>query len=65
MDKIIIKDLIARGIIGINDWERENIQDILNNLTIFADQLKEHQNVVTVARRQIDDKVPLCDHLCE
>ena len=37
MDKIIIKDLVARGIIGINDWERENIQEILINLTIYAD----------------------------
>ena len=37
MDKIIIKDLTARGIIGINDWERERPQEILINLTLFAD----------------------------
>jgi FolB domain-containing protein len=37
MDKIIIKDLIARGIIGVNDWEREKPQEILINLTVFTD----------------------------
>ena len=37
MDKILTKDLLARGIIGINDWERENPQDILINIEIEAD----------------------------
>lgn len=37
MDKIIIRDLIARGIIGINDWERVTPQEILINITLFAD----------------------------
>ncbi|HEY61270.1 MAG TPA: dihydroneopterin aldolase [Anaerolineae bacterium] len=37
MDKVIIKDLLVRGIIGINDWEREKKQDILINITAFAD----------------------------
>ncbi len=37
MDKIFIKDLLARGIIGINDWEREKAQDILINITVFTD----------------------------
>jgi FolB domain-containing protein len=37
MDKVIIKDLLARGIIGINDWEREQPQDILINITAFTD----------------------------
>ncbi len=37
MDKVIIKDLVARGIIGINDWERENAQEILINITVFTD----------------------------
>jgi FolB domain-containing protein len=36
-DKIIVKDLLLRGIIGINEWERENQQDILINLTLFTD----------------------------
>jgi len=37
MDQIIIRDLIARGILGINNWEREKIQDILINIILFAD----------------------------
>ncbi|MBN1967397.1 MAG: dihydroneopterin aldolase [Anaerolineae bacterium] len=36
-DKIIVKDLLLRGIIGFNDWEREKRQDILINLTLFTD----------------------------
>ena len=36
-DKIVIKDLHLRGILGINDWEREKPQDILINVTVFAD----------------------------
>ncbi|MBN1551372.1 dihydroneopterin aldolase [bacterium] len=35
-DKIIIKDLLVRGIIGINDWEREKKQDILVNIELLA-----------------------------
>ena len=37
MDKVIIRDLLARGIIGVNDWERKRPQDILINITIFTD----------------------------
>ena len=37
MDKTFIKDLVARGIIGINDWEREKPQEILFNITVFSD----------------------------
>jgi FolB domain-containing protein len=37
MDKIIIKDLVARGIIGLNDWEREKPQEMIINITIFTD----------------------------
>jgi len=37
MDKVIIKDLVARGIIGVNDWEREKSQEILINITVFTD----------------------------
>ena len=36
-DRLIIRDLLLRGIIGINDWERENPQDIMINLTIETD----------------------------
>jgi FolB domain-containing protein len=37
MDLVFIKDLLIRGIIGINDWEREKPQDILINIWIFTD----------------------------
>jgi FolB domain-containing protein len=37
LDKIIVRDLLLRGIIGLNDWEREKKQDILINLTLFTD----------------------------
>lgn len=36
-DHIEIKDLLLRGTIGINDWEREAEQDILINVTLTAD----------------------------
>ncbi|MEJ2551792.1 MAG: dihydroneopterin aldolase [Anaerolineales bacterium] len=36
-DRILIKDLLLRGIIGINDWEREKRQDILINVMLFGD----------------------------
>jgi len=59
MDKIFIKDLVARGIIGINDWERENLQEILINITLFCDTRKageqdaiEHSvNYRTIAKK--------------
>lgn len=37
MDKTFIKDLTVRGIIGINDWEREKPQEILINITVYSD----------------------------
>jgi FolB domain-containing protein len=37
MDQVIIKDLLVRGIIGINDWERVTVQNILINIVLFAD----------------------------
>ena len=43
MDKIIIKNLLARGIIGVNDWERKRPQNIMINITIFADTRRAAQ----------------------
>jgi FolB domain-containing protein len=37
MDKVIIKNLLARGIIGVNDWERKRAQNILINITLCTD----------------------------
>lgn len=39
-DQIEIKDLLLRGIIGVNDWEREAEQDILINIVLFSDLSK-------------------------
>lgn len=37
MDKVIIKDLLARGVIGINPWEREITQNIMINIVAYTD----------------------------
>ncbi|HEX4953640.1 MAG TPA: dihydroneopterin aldolase [Thermoanaerobaculia bacterium] len=39
-DKILIRDLLVRGIIGLEDWERKSRQDIVINLTVEADLAK-------------------------
>jgi dihydroneopterin aldolase/D-erythro-7,8-dihydroneopterin triphosphate epimerase len=36
-DQIQIKDLLLRTVIGINEEERRNRQDVLINITLFAD----------------------------
>lgn len=61
MDKLIIKDLLVRGIIGINDWERTTPQDILINIEIEADlreagrtdDLSRSVNYRTIAKKVI------------
>ena len=40
MDKVLICNLRARGIIGIRDWEREQPQEILINITAETDTRK-------------------------
>ena len=60
-DKIHINDLLIRGIIGVNDWERKDKQDILLNLTLFADlratgrsdNIEDSVNYRTVAKQVI------------
>lgn len=37
MDKVFIKNILARGIIGINDWERDKPQDILINIDLYTE----------------------------
>ena len=43
MDRVIIKNLVARGIIGVYDWEREKPQEISINITLFGDTSKAGQ----------------------
>ena len=40
MDKVIIRDLLARGPIGISDEERMAPQDILVNVEMYTDTRK-------------------------
>jgi FolB domain-containing protein len=44
MDQIFIRDLVARGIIGIYDWEREQPQEILINISLYTDLVKAGEN---------------------
>jgi len=36
-DRLLVKDLLVRGVVGINDWERQHRQDILINLAVYVD----------------------------
>ena len=36
-DRVFVRDLRLRGIVGINDWERKKRQDIVVNLTLYGD----------------------------
>lgn len=59
MDKILITDLVARGIIGITEAERRNPQDIRINVLLYADlrqagqsdDLADSVNYRTVAKK--------------
>jgi dihydroneopterin aldolase/D-erythro-7,8-dihydroneopterin triphosphate epimerase len=44
LDRILIKDLVVRGILGINPDERVNPQDILVNVTLWADTRRAAQS---------------------
>ena len=37
MDKVFIRDLRVRGILGIHDWERVTPREIVINVTFFTD----------------------------
>ncbi len=37
MDKVFIKDLKVRGILGIHDWERTTPRDIIINVSLYTD----------------------------
>jgi len=61
-DRIIIKDLFLRTIIGVNDDERTNRQDVLVNLVLETDMRKAARsddiadavNYRTLTKRVID-----------
>lgn len=72
-DKIIISDLLLRGIIGINEDERINRQDILVNVVIFADtraaaasdDIEDAVNYRTITKRIIAHVEESSDFLVE
>lgn len=61
MDRVFITDLAARGIIGLNDWEREKPQEIMINIVLFADlnkpgysdNINDSVNYRTVAKKAL------------
>jgi dihydroneopterin aldolase/D-erythro-7,8-dihydroneopterin triphosphate epimerase len=61
-DRIIIKDLFLRTIIGINDDERSNRQDVLINLELEtdtraagkSDRIEDAVNYKTITKQVID-----------
>jgi FolB domain-containing protein len=73
MDKIIIKDLLVRGILGINPDERENRQDILINLVVLidvrgaalSDAIEDALNYRTMSKRIIEHVEASSDFLVE
>jgi len=58
LDRIFIRDLLVRGIVGINPEERTNRQDVVVNVTLWADtrpaaasdQIEDAINYRTVAK---------------
>ncbi len=62
LDKVFIRDLLVRGILGINPEERVKRQDILINVTMWADtrpaaqsdDIADAVNYRTVAKAIID-----------
>ena len=60
-DQIHIRDLLLRGVVGINPEEREKRQDILINMTLFADtqpaglsdRIEDAVNYKTITKRVI------------
>jgi FolB domain-containing protein len=61
-DKVEVRDLMVRGVIGVNDWERDVEQDILVNLTLYtdlrrageSDDIDDTVNYRTIAKAVID-----------
>lgn len=59
MDQVFINNLVARGIIGVNDWEREKPQEILINIVLFtnlhdagiSDNIEDCANYRTIAKK--------------
>ncbi len=72
-DRILIRDLRLRGILGINDWEREKRQDIVVNLALWgdfrrpgeSDDIDDTLNYRTITKRVIEHVESSEHHLVE
>lgn len=61
-DEIFIKDLLVRAIVGINEEERVNLQDILINIVLYvntrpaarSDDIEEAVNYRTLTKHIMD-----------
>lgn len=73
MDKIIIKDLLLRGIVGINPDERVKRQDILINMVLYTnirraaqtDDIEDAANYKSITKRVIEHVESSSDYLVE
>lgn len=73
MDKIFVKDLLVRGIIGINPEERIKLQDILINMVLYADtrdaaetdDIDKAVNYKSITKRIIEHVEASSDYLVE
>lgn len=73
MDKVIIKDLLVRGIIGINPDERIKKQDILISMVIYTDvskaaatdAIEDAVNYKSITKRVIEHVEESADFLVE
>mgnify|MGYP001117343872 CR=1 FL=1 len=73
MDKIFVKDLLVRGIIGINPEERIKLQDILINMILYADtrdaartdDIDKAVNYKSITKRIIEHVETSSDYLVE
>lgn len=62
MDQVFITNLVARGILGLNDWEREKPQEILINVVLFtdlheaglSDSIQDSVNYRTIAKKLLE-----------
>ena len=62
LDRIHVRDLLVRTIVGIRDWEREKKQDVVLNITLHADlgaacrsdAIDDTVDYVAIKRRVID-----------
>lgn len=73
LDRIHIRDLLLRCIVGIRDWEREAKQNVLLNITLHcdlkaagqSDDIADTVDYVTIKKRVIDVVEGSSFHLVE